>query len=279
MANRPKQRARIGGLRGGRGCISDSERGQVLRLFKRFRARLCRLRTRESRRLGSCRAVKLRPMPTPLIRRWGRMFPPQSYSSMDSLPDRSAASRTLWIKNKKPRGIQRMNKKLFAAAAIGLCATLGLPLSAQAAIEEGKLVVWINGDKGYKGLAKVGEEFTAEPGIPAEVAHPDAATDKFQQAAATGNGPDIFIWAPDRLGEWAQSGLIPPINPSAASKDAIADFAWDAVSYDGKLWGYPMAVEAPALIYNKALVPTPPASFDEVFAIHEKLDEIGRAHV
>jgi maltose/maltodextrin transport system substrate-binding protein len=46
-----------------------------------------------------------------------------------------------------------MNKKLFAAAAIGLSATLSLPLSVQAAIEEGKLVVWINGDKGYKGLA------------------------------------------------------------------------------------------------------------------------------
>jgi len=169
-----------------------------------------------------------------------------------------------------------MNKKLFAAAAIGLSATLGLPLSAQAAIEEGKLVVWINGDKGYKGLAKVGEKFTAETGIPVEVAHPDAATDKFQQAAATGNGPDIFIWAHDRLGEWAQSGLISPINPSAASKDAIADFAWDAVSYDGKLWGYPMAVEAPALIYNKALVSTPPSNFDEVFAIHEKLAADGK---
>src|SRR5690606_25077314 len=136
------------------GAYPTPKGGQVLPLFKRFRALLCRLRTRESRRLGSCRAVKLRPMPTPLIRRWGRMFPPQSYSSMDSLPDRSAASRTLWIKTKQPGGVQRMNKKLFAAAAIGLSATLGLPLSAQAAIEEGKLVVWINGDKGYKGLAK-----------------------------------------------------------------------------------------------------------------------------
>ncbi|MGK9065033.1 maltose/maltodextrin ABC transporter substrate-binding protein MalE [Stutzerimonas chloritidismutans] len=169
-----------------------------------------------------------------------------------------------------------MNKTLFAAAVVGLSATLSLPLSVQAAIEEGKLVVWINGDKGYKGLAKVGERFTEETGIPVEVAHPDGATDKFQQAAATGNGPDIFIWAHDRLGEWAQSGLLTPVTPSSEAKDAIADFAWDAVRYDGKLWGYPMAVEAPALIYNKALVPTPPKTFEEVLAMHKDLAADGK---
>ena len=85
-----------------------------------------------------------------------------------------------------------MNKKFWCIATVGLAATFSLPLPALAAIEEGKLVVWINGDKGYKGLAEVGKKFTAETGIPVEVAHPDSATDKFQQAAATGNGPDIF---------------------------------------------------------------------------------------
>ena len=169
-----------------------------------------------------------------------------------------------------------MNKKLLGAAAIGLAATLNLPLPAQAAIEEGKLVVWINGDKGYKGLAKVGEKFTADTGIPVEVAHPDAATDKFQQAAATGNGPDIFIWAHDRLGEWAQSGLIAAVEPSAKIKQETAEFAWSAVSYKGKLWGYPIAVEAPALIYNKALVKTPPSTFEDVFALNKELAKNGK---
>ncbi len=169
-----------------------------------------------------------------------------------------------------------MNKKLFSAALIGLAATLSLPLPTQAAIEEGKLVIWINGDKGYKGLAEVGEKFTADTGIKVEVAHPDSATDKFQQAAATGNGPDIFIWAHDRFGEWAQSGLIAPINPSAASKAEIEDFAWDAVTYQGKLWGYPLAVEATGLLYNKALVPTPPSNFDEVMALNSELAKSGK---
>ncbi|HET7715839.1 MAG TPA: maltose/maltodextrin ABC transporter substrate-binding protein MalE, partial [Bauldia sp.] len=32
----------------------------------------------------------------------------------------------------------------------------------------------------------------------------------------------------------------------------------------GKTWGYPIAVEAVGLIYNKALVPTPPATMEEI---------------
>ena len=108
------------------------------------------------------------------------------------------------------------------------------------------------------------------------MAHPDSATDKFQQAAATGNGPDIFIWAHDRLGEWAQSGLISPITPSAKAQGEIEDFAWEAVTYGGKLWGYPMAVESIGLLYNKALVPTPPASFDEVLALNAELAKSGK---
>ena len=169
-----------------------------------------------------------------------------------------------------------MNKTLWGMAAIGLAASFSLPLPAMAAIEEGKLVIWINGDKGYKGLEKVGEKFTAETGIPVEVAHPDSATDKYQQAAATGNGPDIFIWAHDRIGEWAKSGLIVPVTPSVETKDEIADFAWNAVSYDGKRWGYPVSVETIGLIYNKALVKTPPKSFDDVFALNEKLAADGK---
>ncbi|VEF14600.1 maltose/maltodextrin ABC transporter substrate-binding protein MalE [Stutzerimonas stutzeri] len=169
-----------------------------------------------------------------------------------------------------------MNTKFWCLATIGLAATFSLPLPALAAIEEGKLVVWINGDKGYKGLAEVGKRFTAETGIPVEVAHPDSATDKFQQAAATGNGPDIFIWAHDRIGEWAKSGLLTPVTPSAETKSGIADFSWQAVTYDNKLWGYPISVETIGLIYNKALVDTPPKSFDDVLALNEKLAPQGK---
>ena len=167
-------------------------------------------------------------------------------------------------------------KKLVTAVAASVVASAGAVSVAHADMAEGKLVVWINGDKGYNGLAKVGEWFTKETGIPVSVAHPDNVTDKFQQAAATGNGPDIFIWAHDRFGEWAKSGLIVPVHPSKEVKDSIYDFTWDAVSWNGDIYGYPMAVETVGLVYNKALVKNPPKSFDEVFALDKKLQKDGK---
>ena len=108
-------------------------------------------------------------------------------------------------------------KKQLLSSLIGL-ATLGVACSATAAIDEGQLTIWINGDKGYNGLAEVGKKFEAETGIKVTVAHPDQVEVKFQQAAATGNGPDIFFWAHDRYGEWVKSGLLVPVTPNAATK-------------------------------------------------------------
>lgn len=38
---------------------------------------------------------------------------------------------------------------------------------------EGKLVIWINGDKGYNGLAEVGKKFEKDTGVQVLVEHPD----------------------------------------------------------------------------------------------------------
>jgi maltose/maltodextrin transport system substrate-binding protein len=152
--------------------------------------------------------------------------------------------------------------KLAVATALLLTST-----SLSAAFEEGALLVWINGDKGYDGLQEIGDRFTEELGIEVVVEHPEAVTDKFQQSAATGDGPDIFIWAHDRFGEWAAAGLIAPVDPSDEVREGIFDFAWEAVTFDGQTWGYPIAVEAVGLIYNKDLVPTPPSSFEEIFSM------------
>jgi maltose/maltodextrin transport system substrate-binding protein len=134
-----------------------------------------------------------------------------------------------------------------------------------------RLLVWINGDKGYNGLQKVGDRFTQLSGVQVVVQHPEGAPDKFGAAAAAGKGPDIFCWPHDRTGEWARSGLIVPIKPPPRVRDEIEASAWQAFTYKGQVWGYPLSIEAIGLIYNRALVPTPPATFDEVIALDKKL--------
>jgi len=135
------------------------------------------------------------------------------------------------------------------------------------AAKEGELLVWIGTNRDEAALQSVLDKFTADLGIPAKVEVVDPVPDKFQQAAATGDGPDIVMFAHDRFGDWAAGGLIDPVSPSAELKDGILPTAWDAVTIGGKTWGYPVGVEAVGLVYNKKLVPTPPATFEEIASL------------
>ncbi|MBB2484115.1 maltose/maltodextrin ABC transporter substrate-binding protein MalE [Mitsuaria sp. WAJ17] len=138
------------------------------------------------------------------------------------------------------------------------------------------LLVWINGDKAYNGLQKVGQAFEKVSGVKVVVEHPVDATDKFQQAASAGKGPDIFCWPHDRVGEWAKAGLLTPLRPSAQLRSEIEETAWRAFSYQGRTWGYPLAIETTGLIYNKALVPVPPKTFEEVIQLDRRLQGQGK---
>ena len=77
--------------------------------------------------------------------------------------------------------------------ALSALTTMMFSASALANIEEGKLVIWINGAKGYNGLAAVGKKFEKDTGIKVTVEHPDKLEEKFPQVAATCDGPDIIF--------------------------------------------------------------------------------------
>ncbi|MBY5944343.1 maltose/maltodextrin ABC transporter substrate-binding protein MalE [Photobacterium rosenbergii] len=166
-------------------------------------------------------------------------------------------------------------KKVLSTVALCTLAALS-SVSAHAAIEEGQLTIWINGDKGYNGLAEVGKKFEEDTGIKVTVSHPDALEEKFPQLASTGDGPDIIFWAHDRFGGYAQAGLLAEVKPSAEFKSKFVDFTWDAVSYNGKYVGYPVAVEALSLIYNKDLVPNPPKNWEDIEALDKELQKDGK---
>jgi maltose/maltodextrin transport system substrate-binding protein len=160
-------------------------------------------------------------------------------------------------------------------AACLVAAALSAGPLAQAA-EPLNLLVWINPDKGYAGLQKVGDAYERETGVKVLVQHPDDAPSKFQAAAGAGKGPDIFCWPHDRAGEWAKSGLIVPIKPRQGLRDQIEDSAWKAFEYRGNTWGYPLAIEAIGLIWNKALIKQPPATWEQVVAIDKELSARGK---
>ena len=62
-----------------------------------------------------------------------------------------------------------------------------------------KLLVWINGDKAYNGLQKVGNAFEKASGVKVVVEHPVDAPEKFTQAAGAGGPPQRVLRGQHRL--------------------------------------------------------------------------------
>ena len=153
--------------------------------------------------------------------------------------------------------------KILATAATLLLAST----SFTTAFEEGKLLVWIGTNRDDAALQAIAKKFTDDLGVEATIEVVDPVPEKFLQAAATGDGPDVVLFAHDKFGEWAESGLISPVTPSAEIAAGILPTAMDAVTIGGQIWGYPVGVEAVGLVYNKKLVPTPPATFEEIAAL------------
>ena len=137
------------------------------------------------------------------------------------------------------------------------------------------LTVWVAGFWGHNGIAKVGERFTRDTGVKVTVAYPAEVEVKFQQLATIGHGPDIFLWVHDRFGEWAKAGLLAPLTPSAEEMSKFERSAWDAVTIGGKVYGYPMSLEAISLICNRKLVPTAPENWEDFIPLDRKLQNRG----
>ena len=87
-----------------------------------------------------------------------------------------------------------------------------------------------------------------------------------------GKGPDIVIWAHDKVGEWADAGLIAPVEISEEFGNRFFPKAWQAVLHNGRIWGYPIALETVTLIYNKKLLDgSPPTQLSDLVSLNEKI--------
>jgi maltose/maltodextrin transport system substrate-binding protein len=135
----------------------------------------------------------------------------------------------------------------------------------------GQLSIWFDPDRGHA-LVPVIQKFTNDTGIKVKLETPENTPDSFAMAAQVAKGPDVVIWAHDKLGEWADGGLIAPIDVSQEVRAKFLPQAWEAVAHRGSVWGYPVALETVSLIYNKALLDSPPpAQLADLVSLNEKI--------
>jgi maltose/maltodextrin transport system substrate-binding protein len=121
----------------------------------------------------------------------------------------------------------------------------------------GELLIWMDSERG-RALQPIVQKFESELGLKVTIETPENITDSFPIAAQAGKGPDVVIWAHDKVGEWVDGGLISPVDVQSKFKDRFFPKSWPAVMHQDRIWGYPIALETSTLIYNKALLSGPP---------------------
>ncbi|HEY1476102.1 MAG TPA: maltose/maltodextrin ABC transporter substrate-binding protein MalE [Chthoniobacterales bacterium] len=136
---------------------------------------------------------------------------------------------------------------------------------------DGELLVWMDNDRG-RALTPIVEKFKTDLGVKVTIEAPANVTDSFPIAAQAGKGPDIVIWAHDKVGEWADAGLIAPVEVADEYANKFFPKAWQAVRHQQRLWGYPIALETVTLIYNKKLLEgQPPTQLSQLSSFNQSI--------
>jgi maltose/maltodextrin transport system substrate-binding protein len=138
----------------------------------------------------------------------------------------------------------------------------------------GELLIWVSDNRSFHALSDLGKQFEKDIGARVKIESQEEITNKFQSAAQGGKGPDIFFWANDRIGEWAEAGLVKPLEIKDDFKANFLPISWDAVTHKKQIWGYPISLETVSLIYNKKLLTgKPPAQLSDIAGFARDLKE------
>jgi len=130
----------------------------------------------------------------------------------------------------------------------------------------------------YQALTLSIEQFEANTGHSVDIVSIPDQTDmdsKMQIAAPTGMGPDVIATMPhDIIGKWANQGILLALN-GKADMEPFFDSTIRAITYEGKMYGFPLSVESVGLVYNKAFVLTAPQTFEEMIPVMERMEQDG----
>lgn len=161
----------------------------------------------------------------------------------------------------------RTRRHVIAAAGL-IAGVLFLPAGGHAATE---VVVW----HAYRGNEKaafekvVGMYNAAQSGVAVKtLAVPyDAYADKITASIPRGRGPDVFIFAQDRLGGWVEGGqTVESIDFYLEDEtvESLVPNMMAPMTYRDTVYGLPLNYKSIAMIYNTELVKSPPRTTGEL---------------
>jgi len=97
----------------------------------------------------------------------------------------------------------------------------------------------------------------------------DPSRQKFIVASQGGQAPDVFRVANDWIGQYADMGFLEPLDDRISSdlKARYIPATLDGMSYNNRTYGLPASYDCLMLIYNKAIITTPPTTTDELISM------------
>ena len=138
------------------------------------------------------------------------------------------------------------------------------------------LTMWVYDDGRLEILTQLGQEFEEEFGVPVNVEVVDLTELRNAMAlgAAAGEGPDMVIIPHDNLGPMVENGAAAEIDLGDKASQFLSN-AIDGFTYNGQLYGVPLAVENIGFFRNTDLVPEAPVTWAEVQEVGATLMESG----
>ncbi len=106
----------------------------------------------------------------------------------------------------------------------------------------------------------------------------DAYADKISAAIPRGHGPDLFIFAHDRIGDWAKNQILEPITfwVDGPLLSRFFPKTVQMLAYGNALYGLPLAYKSLAVFYNTSLVKVPPRTTAEMISLAKSLTDASK---
>lgn len=145
---------------------------------------------------------------------------------------------------------------------------------------ENSLTLWVYDDGRIGVLTELGQQFEEEYGVPVIVEAVDLGeiSNQILLGAGTGTGPDMAIIPHDNLGPLVENGAVAPVDLGDKA-DSYLPNSIDGFTYNGELYGLPLAVENIGFFRNTDMVPEAPTTWAEVQEIGQALVDSGDADI
>lgn len=141
------------------------------------------------------------------------------------------------------------------------------------------LTCWYTSDADKDWLESAAADFEQEYDIKVNLVYYDGVSlfDDMNQANQTGEGPDMYLMGNDQLELAKTSGMAEENTwlDDAFWADNYPQAAKDAVTYQGKQYGYPVYFDTYCLVYDANLLETAPASIDDILTFLDEYEDTG----